>query len=325
MSQFRRRRFLLATAALFVAPLAAAAQKPRKVYRIGLLSNNRGPHLGAFARGLQDLGYTEGRNVVVELRSADGRSERLPDLAAELVRLEVDVLVAPDPPSASAAKAATKTIPIVMRSSNDPVVAGLVTSLARPGGNITGVYSLYAELAPKRLELLKEAIPGLKRVAVLWNSAWPGTVSVWKDTQLAARALGLEVHSLDVRRPEELDGAFRAASAARAGALITLRNPLIVVHRTQLVALAAQTRMPVMYDEREFIDAGGLMAYGANLDDLYRRIAVYADKILKGAKPADLAIEQPTRFELIINLKAAKALGLTIPKSVLLRADDVIE
>ena len=316
---------MIAAGALLAVPLIAGAQRPRKVHRIGLLSNNQDPHLDAFSRGLQDLGYIEGRNVVVERRSAGGRSERLPDLAAELVRLEVDVLVAPDPPSASAAKAATKTIPIVMRSSNDPADAGLVTSLARPGGNITGVYSLYAELAPKRLELLKEAIPGLKRVAVLWNSGWPGTVPVWKDTEFAARALGLEVHSLDVRRAEELNGAFRAASAARAGALITLRNPLIVAHRAQLVALAAQTRMPVMYDEREFIGAGGLMAYGANLDDLYRRIAVYADKVLKGAKPGDLPIEQPTKFELVINLKTAKVLGITIPQSVLLRADEVIE
>ncbi len=306
-------------------PFCAGAQQARKVHRIGLLYNNRGPHLEAFARGLHELGYIEGRNVVVERRSADGRSERLPKLAAELVRLDVDVLVAPDPPSAFAARAATKTIPIVMRSSNDPVEAGLVSNLARPGGNITGVYSLYAELTPKRLELLKEAIPGLTRVAVLRNSGFPGSASVWSETQVAARALGLEVYSLDVRRAEELDGAFHAASAARAGALITLRNPLIVVNRSQLVTLAAQTRIPVMYDEREFIDAGGLIAYGANLDDLYRRAAGYVDKILKGAKPGDLPVEQPTKFELIVNMKTAKALGITIPRSILVRADKVIE
>lgn len=305
--------------------LAAEAQQAGKVRRIGLLVNNRGPHLEAFTSGLHKLGYVEGRNVLLEIRSAEGKSERLPELAAALVRLGVDILVAPDPPSTFAAKAATKTIPIVMRSSNDPVEMGLVSSLARPGGNITGVYSLYAELTPKRLELLKEAIPGLTRVAVLWNPDWRGTATVWRDIQVAARTLGLELHSLEVRRQDELEGAFRAASAARAGALLTLRNPLLVVHRRQLAVLAAQTRVPVMYDEREFVDEGGLMSYGANLDDLYRRAAAYVDKILKGASPAEIAVEQPTQFELVINMKTARTLGIAIARSVLLRADKVIE
>ena len=311
--------------AVLLLPFATEAQQPGKVYRIGLLVNNRGPHLAALTRGLHELGYVEGRNILVELRSAEGNSERLPELAGALVRLRVDVLVAPDPPSTFAAKAATRTIPIVMRSSNDPVEMGLVSSLARPGGNITGVYSLYAELTPKRLELLKEAIPGLARVAVLWNPGWPGAVTVWRDTQVAAKALGLELHSLEVRRREELEGAFRAASAARAGALLTLRNPLLVVNRRQLAVLAAQTRLPVMYDERDFVDEGGLMSYGANLDDLYRRTAAYVDKILKGARPAEIAVEQPTQFELVINMKTARALGIAIARSVLLRADKVIE
>ncbi|MBI2754075.1 MAG: ABC transporter substrate-binding protein [Betaproteobacteria bacterium] len=287
--------------------------------------NTRGPHLHAFSSGLRGLGYVEGRNIVVELRSADGNTERLPELAAALASLRVDVLVAPDPPSTFAAKAATKTIPIVMRSSNDPVEMGLVSSLARPGGNVTGVYSLYAELTPKRLELLKEAIPGLTRVAVLWNPEFRGSQVVWRDTQAAAKALGLTLHSLEVRRPEDLEGAFRAASAARDGALLTLRNPLLVVHRRRIAVLAAQSRVPVMYDEREFVDEGGLMSYGANLDDLYRRAAAYVDKILKGASPAEIAVEQPTRFELVINMKTARTLGITIARSVLLRADRVVE
>jgi putative ABC transport system substrate-binding protein len=314
-----------ALVAVLASPRTAEPQQTRTLRRIGLLVNNRGPHLHAFTSGLRELGYVEGRNILVELRSADGSTERLPELAAALASLRVDVLVAPDPPSTFAAKAATKTIPIVMRSSNDPVQMGLVSSLARPGGNITGVYSLYAELAPKRLELLKEAIPGLRRVAVLWNPEWRGTVTVWRDIQLAAKALGLELHSLEVRRPDELEGAFHAASAGRAGALLTLRNPLLVVHRRQLAVLAARTRVPVMYDEREFVDEGGLMSYGANLDDLYRRAAAYVDKILKGASPAEIAVEQPTRFELVINLKTARTLGITIARPVLLRADKVIE
>jgi putative ABC transport system substrate-binding protein len=321
-----RREFLVTFAlATLAAPRTFYAWAAGRVYRIGLLSNNRGPHLEAFHRSLRELGYVEGRNLVLEDRSAEGRSERLPNLAAELVRLNVDVLVAPDPPSAAAAKAATKSIPIVIRSSNDPVEAGFVASLARPGGNITGVYSLYAELTPKRLEILKEAIPRLARVAVLWNPDFPGTLPRWDETQIAAKALGLELHSLEVRRSEELEEAFKSALAARAGAVITLRNPIFVTQKHRLIALAARARLPAMYDEREFIDAGGLMAYGANLDELYRRTGAYADKILKGAKPGDLPVEQPTKLELVINLKTARALGLTMPPSLLLRAARVIE
>jgi putative ABC transport system substrate-binding protein len=295
------------------------------MHRVGLLYNNSGPYIEIVTRGLRELGYIEGQNTLIERRTANGLSDQLPSLAAELVRLGVDVIVTPDPPSTYAAKGATKTIPIVMRSSNDPVESGLVTSLAHPGGNITGVYSQYEELTPKRLELIKEALPGLMRVAILWNGASPGEIAVFKSAQAAARAMGLQIVSLEVHRREDLDGAFSAAAAARVGALMTLRNPLFVRLRTQLVGLANRRRIPAIYDEREFVEAGGLMAYGANLADLYRRTAIYVDKILKGAKPADLPVEQPTKFELVVNLKTAKAMGITLRQSVLLRADEVIE
>ena len=320
-----RRGTLAALLALGILPDLVLAQPARKIYKIGLLYNNKSPVLEALLRGLRELGYIEGQNILIERRTADGQPDRLPKLAAELVRLGVDVIVAPDPPSTYAAKAATKTIPIVMRSTNDPVESGFVASLAHPGGNITGVYSQYEELTPKRLELLKEAIPGLKRVAILWDSNFPGTTPVWKNAQAAAKVLGLKVDSLDVHRVGDLEGAFGAASAAHAGALITLRSPLFVVNRTQLVALAKKYRLAAVYDERQFIDVGGLMAYGANMEDLYRLAAVYTDRILKGAKPAELPVEQPTKFELVINLKAAKSIGITIPQSVLARADEVIQ
>jgi putative ABC transport system substrate-binding protein len=283
------------------------------------------PILEAFARGLRDLGYVEGQNILIERRFAAGKLERLLALAAELVRLNVGVIVALDPPATAAAKDATKTIPIVMRSSDDPTATGLVASFARPGGNITGVYSPYAELSPKRLELLKETLPGIMRVAVLWDPAFWGSTRAWRETEAAARSLGLELKSLEAQRADDLEGAFRTATRARSGALITLRNPLIVRHQLQVVKLAAKSELPAMYDDRPFVEAGGLMSYGANLADLYRRAAGYVDKILKGAKPADLPVEQPTRFELVINGKTARALGLTIPQSILIRADQVIQ
>jgi putative ABC transport system substrate-binding protein len=320
-----RRDAVIALLALGIMPLPAPAQSVRKMYRVGLLYNNKSVPLEELMKGLRDLGYIEGQNVLIERRTADGQPERLANLAVELTRLEVDIIVAPDPPSTYAAKAATKTIPIVMRSTGDPVELGLVASLAHPGGNITGVYSLYAELTPKRLELLKAAIPGLTHVAVLWDPNFPGARSAWKYVQTAAKVLGLKVTSIEVHREKELDGAFAAAAAAHVGALVTLRSPLFVVHRTQIVALAKKYRLASIYDERQFIDAGGLMAYGANMNDLYRHIAIYADRILKGAKPGDLPVEQPTKFELVINLKTAKALGLTIPPSLLQRADEVIQ
>ena len=310
---------------LLVPPLAAEAQQVGRIPRIGLLTNNASPHLQAFETGLRELGYVEGKNIVVERRNAKGESARLRAMAAELVRLEVDVLVAPDPPSTLAARSATSTIPIVIRSSDDPVERGLVKSLARPGGNITGVYSLYAELGPKRLELLKEAFPHTARVAVLWNPTYPGGPERWKEVETAARSLGLTLVSAEASSSDRLEGAFRTALRHRAEALISLRHPVIVAQKSRVVELAAKSRLPAMYDDREFVEADGLMAYGANLDDLYRRTATYVDKILKGTRPADLPIERPTKFELIINVRTARALALTIPPGFLIWADHVLE
>ena len=306
-------------------PYPAGGQPAAKVPRVGLLVNNRGPHVDALEQGLRDLGWQDGKTVSVVRRSAEGRTERLPALAAELVRDGIDVIVAPDPPSTSAAQAATRTIPIVSRSSNDPVMSGLVATLARPGGNITGVYSLYEALGPKRLELLKQAVPGLTRVAVLWDPAFEGNSVRFEATERAARALGLQVHSVAVEHMQRLEEAFRAAKRERASALITLRTPRVIAEKARIVELAARHRLPAMYDEREFVEAGGLMAYGANLDDLYRKLAVYADRILKGARPGELPVEQATTFELVVSRKAALALGLTLPPSFLLRADHLIE
>ncbi len=310
---------------LLAVPLSAEAPQAGRIARIGLLMNNTSPHLQAFETGLRELGYVEGQNVVIERRNANGEPSRLPALAAELGRLGLDVIVAPDPPSTRAARSATSTIPIVTRSSDDPVESGLVTSLARPGGNVTGVYSLYAELGPKRLELIKEALPRITRVAVLTDPTFLGGRERWKEVEQASRSLGLTLVSAEASSSDLLESAFRLAMRQRAEALITLRNPVIVVHKSRVVELAANSRLPAMYDDREFVEAGGLMAYGANLDHLYRRAAAYVDKILKGARPADLPIERATKFELVINLKTARALGLTIPPALLLRADHVIE
>lgn len=316
---------VLALAVTPVAPRAADAQPGRQVPRIGLLANNPSPYVDVLLQALRDLGYVEGQTVVIERRNANARSERLPALAAQLVALHVDLIVAPDPPSARAAWSATKTIPIVIRSSDDPVEEGLVASLARPGGNVTGLYSLYAELGPKRLELFREALPGLTRVGVLWNPEHPYAAVRLQELQAAARALGVQLLPLDARRAEDFDAAFRAAARERVGAVMTLRNPLIVTNMRRIVALAAAAGLATMYDERAFVEAGGFMSYGAHLGDLYRRAAGYVDKILKGAKAADLPVEQPTRFELMINLKTAKTLGLTIPRSLLSRADQIIQ
>ncbi len=312
---------------LLAAPLAAA-QQPARVRRIGYLgfAPSMSPHLvEAFRRGLRDLGYVEGQNVVIEFRSAEGRLERLPDLAAELVRLKVDLIVAMCGLCVHPAKQATETIPIVFPVHNDPVGAGLVASLAQPGGNITGLSTLGPELGGKQLQLLKEVVPRASRVAVIWNSATRYTLPIVRETEDAARTLGVQLQSLEVRGANEFEGAFGAATKGRAGALIVVGDPLTVSQRKRLVDFAAKSRLPAMYGFREFVDAGGLMAYGVSLPDMYRRAATYVDKILKGAKPADLPVEQPTRFELVINMKTAKALGLTIPQSVLIRADHVIQ
>jgi putative tryptophan/tyrosine transport system substrate-binding protein len=317
---------------LLAAPLAAEAQQAAKIARIGYLVTSLAarPHLQeAFRQGLRDLGYVEGRNVVIEYRDAEGKFERLPALAAELVALKVDVIVAADgTPPALAAKRATSTLPIVFAAVADPVTSGLVTSLARPGGNVTGLSLLTTELVGKCLEQLKQAVPGVTRVAVLWQ---PGVLGertdkdMLKGADVAARALGVRLQFVEARGPADFDRAFSDMTKTRTGALTVLPSAMFFNERRRLVDLAAKNRLPAVYPGREFVDAGGLMAYGPNAADLFRRAATYVDRILKGAKPGDLPVEQPTKFELVINLKAAKALGLTIPPPLLGRADQVIE
>ncbi len=319
------------TGGIVAAPFTAEAQQAAKIARIGYLVLNlaANPHLTeAFRQGLRDLGYVEGRNVVIEYRDAEGKFERLPALAAELVALKVDVIVvAGGTLVALAAKQATRTLPIVFTPAADPVESGLVTSLARPGGNVTGLSILAPELVGKCLEQLKQAVPRVSRVAVLWQ---PGGVpertekDMLKGAEVAARALGVRPQFIEARGPDDFDRAFSDMTKARAGALTVLGSTMFGNERRRLVDLAAKNRLPAVYPWREFVDAGGLMAYGPNVADLYRRAATYVDKILKGAKPGDLPVEQPTKFELVINLKTAKAFGLTIPQSLLLRADEVI-
>src|SRR5438105_14013880 len=327
MDRFQRRDFLVAVGALLAAPLAAEAQQAPKVPRIGYLASNLESSrrsLEAFLQGLRDLGYVEGRNVVIEYRDAEGKLERLPALAAELVALKVDVILAEGGTlGPRVAMRATSTIPIVF-AAGDPVGSGLVTSLARPGGNVTGLSSFGAQLVGKRLELLKQAVPGVDRVAVLRQPAALGERTandMLKAADVAARALGVQPQFIEAQGPDEFARAFSDMTSARAGALTVLPSAMFLREHRRLVDLAAKNRLPAVYPQREFVDAGGLMSYGANLADLYRRAATYVDKILKGPKPADLAVEQASKFELVINLKTAKALGLTIPQSMLLRAD----
>jgi putative ABC transport system substrate-binding protein len=327
-----RREFIGTLAGgLVVAPFAAEAQQAAKVARIGFLTLNLAPNLHlreAFLQGLRDLGYVEGRNVEIEYRDAEGRPERLPALAAELVALKVDVILAGGTPQALAAKQATRTLPIVFTAAPDPVTDGLVTSLARPGGNVTGLSNIAPELVGKRLELLKQAVPGVSRVAVLWHPGGTGERTekdMLKGAEVAARALGVRLQFLEARGPADFDRAFSDMTRARAGALTSLGGTMFFNERRRLVDLAAKNRLPAVYPQREFVDAGGLMAYGPNIADVFRRAATYVDKILKGTKPGDLPVEQPTKFELVINLKTAKALGLTIPQSLLGRADQVIQ
>ena len=307
----------------------ADAQQAKKVPRIGfLLAPSRSAvseSLDAFRQGLRELGYVEGQNILVEYRYAEGKFDRLPDLAAELVRLKVDVIVAAGGSVAIvAAKDAANTIPIVMTGTIDPVASGFVASLARPGNNITGLTVGGPELYGKRLELLKETVPRVSRVAVFWGRTTPAGPLYLKEMRDPAQALGLKIQSLEVRSPKDLEGAFQAAAKERAGALTVGPDPLLTANRKQIVELAAKNRLPAIYPWREYVEDSGLMSYAPKLADLYRRAATYVDKILKGAKPADLPVEQPTKFELVINLKAAKQIGLTIPPNVLARADRVI-
>jgi putative ABC transport system substrate-binding protein len=321
---------LTAALVLLVAPLPLEAEQAAKVWRIGLLDMGRtfapesNPYHKPFMQGLQEQGYISGRNIMIEYRGAEGRQERLPELAIELVRLGVDILVAPGTLSTLAAQHATTTIPIVMVAVGDPVGTGFAATLARPGGNITGLSDVNPDLSAKRLELLKEVIPKLDRAAVLLNPAHPPNVRQLEETRAAARTLGVALQTLEVRRPDDLERALAAAARAHAGAVIVLPDAFTVAHGNELAELAARHRLPTMFSARAQVAAGGLMAYGASLGTLYRRAAIYIDKLVKGAKVGDLAIEQPTKFELVINLKTARMLELTIPQSVLLRTDEVI-
>jgi putative ABC transport system substrate-binding protein len=321
---------LLLATFILAAPHAVPAQPVGKVYRVGHLSAGSAADnpslLEVFRQGLHELGWVEGQNIGIEYRWAEGRFDRLPDLAAELVRLKVDVIVASPMRGVVAAKNATKTIPIVGISLTDPVGLGLIASLARPGGNVTGVtYGVGSDIFGKDLDLLMEVAPKVRRVAVLSNPASPARPLTISNIEGAARSLGLQLVLVDARGPEEFDGAFRAMVKERVGALLVITDPAFIAHRTQLTDLAVKNRLPSIFTQREDVEAGGLMSYGPRLSDLRRRAAIYVDKILRGAKPGDLPVEQPTKFELAINLKTAKALGLTIPPSVLARADEVIE
>ena len=320
---------ILVVAVLLAVGAVAEAQQPKKVARIGFLSANSRAAMSArvetFQQGLRQLGYTEGKNIFVEYQYADRSVDRLSTLAADLVHLNVNLIVTEGPTATRFAKEATSTIPIIMAQDPDPVGTGVVASLAHPGGNITGLSSLRPELSGKRLELLREIIPRLSRVAVLGTSSTPGNTQSIRETELAATGFGIQLQFLEVADRKDIETAFRAATRGRADAVLVLASPFLLSDRNQLAALAVKRRLPAIYPSGDYVDAGGLMFYGASIPELFRRTAAYVDKILKGAKPADLPVEQPTKFEFVINLKAAKQIGVTIPQKVLARADKVIK
>ena len=325
----KRREFItLLGGAAAAWPLAARAQQAGKVYRVAFFSAGepiQPKNRSIFVNGLHELGWIEGRNILFEGRYAGNQLDRLPGLAAELVRLDVDVIVAIGTLAPLAAKRATTTIPIVMANAGDPLGTKLVASLARPGGNVTGMSLMAPDLGGKRLELLKELLPRLSRVAVVWNAANPYSALVFEETQRAAKTLGVEVQSLEVRSPDDFDVAFDMASRKHADALVVVEDPLTFNHLKRIAEFCAENRLPALYGLRDFAEAGGLMTYGASLGDLFRRAVGFIDKILRGAKPADLPVQQPTKFEFVINLQTARALGITIPPTLLARADEVIE
>jgi len=324
-----RRAFIVTATAILVAPFTADAQQAAKVPRIGFLGNSTAALeanlVGPFREGLRDLGYVEGRNVLIEYRWAEGRYERFPALIAELIAPRVDVIVTAGTPATLAVKKATTSIPLVMVAVGDPVATGLVASLGQPGGNITGLTSIAPEMEGKRLELLREVVPKVSRIAVLWNAASPIQVIQERETRAAAQVLGMNVLSLGARTKEEIEDAFAAIVRERPGALLVLADRLFLHHRGRIMDFAAKQRLPGVHAYRELVEVGGLMSFGPSYADMHRRAAYFVDRILKGAKPADLPVERPATFELVINLKAAKALGLTIPQSVLLRATEVIQ
>jgi putative ABC transport system substrate-binding protein len=325
-----RRAFVCGAVAMLSAPLSASGQPGGKVSRVGVLFASTPAAtshlLDGLRHGLKERGYVEGQTVVLDSRYGQAGVERMSDLAAELVRMKFDVIVAATDPATAAVRQQTDTIPIVMANSTDPVGTGFVASLARPGGNVTGLSALSPELTGKRLGLLREVVPGLVRLAIVWNPDVRGALFDYRETEVAARSLQLQLQSVEVSRREDLDRAFSAITNFRAQALIMQTpNPVLLAHPGQFVTFAQKNRLPSMYGQKEFTSSGGLISYGPNTADLWRRAATYVDKILKGAKPGDLPVEQPTKFELVINLKTAKALGLTIPPSLLARADQVIE
>jgi putative ABC transport system substrate-binding protein len=330
LPEMPRRTFIaVLTGCLLVVPLAAEAQQAGKVYRIGMLETRstvlNAANIDAFRQGLLELGYKEGQNLEIVYRSSDGRDQRFPGLASELVRLQVDLILTRGTPAALAAKSATRTIPVVMAASGDPVRSGLVASLGRPGGNVTGLSLYNVEIYAKRVELLRELVPRLTRIAGLFNMSNPVLPLQWKEVERAARSLGIQPQLLDVRRSEDLPRAFDAAAKQRAQALIVGLDGVTQGNLRPIAELAAKQRLPSIYGSKEYVDVGGLLTYGVSDHDMYQRAATFVDKIFKGARPADLPIEQPTKFELIINLKTAKALGLTIPQSLLQQADQIIE
>jgi len=326
----KRRHFIaLAGGAALGWPLSARTQQAGKIWRVGMLDTTsatlNAKNIDAFRAGMRQLGYVEGQNLVIDYRSADGRIERLPALAAELIGLKCDVIVTRGTPPALAARNASKTMPVVMASIGEPVEAGLVESLARPGGNVTGLSAFVTQLTQKRIELLKELAPKITRLGTLDNMSNRSVPAQWDETKLAAQALGLEALMFDVRKPEDVPPSFDAAVAKRVDAFAVGNDSVTLASRQQIVELAARHRLPTIYATREFVDAGGLLSYAANYPDLYRRAATYVDKIFKGAKPAELPVEQPTKLEIVVNLKVAKTLGLVVPPTLLARADEVIE
>jgi putative ABC transport system substrate-binding protein len=329
MLYIKRREFITLLGGATAWPLAARAQQPAKLPTIGFLGTTTASaqvqRSTAFVQRLRQLGWIEGRTVAIEYRWAEGRYERFAQIAAEFVQLKVDVIVTTATAPVLAAKQATSVIPIVFAVAGDPVGSGLVASLARPGGNVTGLSLQQTDLAAKRLELLREVVPGLRQLAIMGNVGSPMIVLELREVHSTARSLGLEVATLEIGRPDDIPLAFEAALNVAADALYVCADPLVGTNRLRIVTLAHDARLPTMFGEREHVDAGGLMSYGPNLPDLFRRAGEYADKILRGAKPADLSVEQPTKFDLVINLTTAKALGLTIPEAFLLRADEVIE
>ena len=325
----RRRTFITLVTGAAALPLAARAQQAGKVWRVGMLDTTSAAlnvkNIDAFRAGMRALGYVEGQNLIIDYRSFDGRIERLPQLAAELVKLKCDVLVTRGTPPALAAKRAAGGLPIVMAAIGEPIESGMVESLARPGGNVTGLSAFVTQLTQKRIELLKELAPGINRIGALDNITNLSVPAQWDETKLAAQTLGLEALMFDVRKPDDIAPSFEAMIAKQVNALAVGNDSAVIASREQITGLAARHKIPAIYASREYVDVGGLIAYAAHYPDLYRRAATYVDKIFKGAKPADLPVEQPTKLEIVINLKAAKVLGLDVPPTLLARADEVIE